>query len=111
MEVMTYNYKNVHACIDKVKDFNWTVKRKADHFPMWSEVEKLYNFCLEKTDCILFDPDWDEYISEYRKAVSHIKDFTMKELDKMLHNCERHLKNQIRDIYIMMEKGEVNTEF
>lgn len=109
-EKAIYSYSAVLDCAKALKAASFTVQRKAEHFPKWREVKALFELCYEKTGCILFREDWSMELEAYTKAVGKIKEHSGKELNYLLHACERYLKNQIRSIYQMMEAGEVNAE-
>lgn len=109
----TYSYKKVNECIAEIKRFSVTVSKRADHFSKSFELEKLYNMCLEKTGCILFDWEYTP-MQEYHKAVNDglcdkIRKISKKELDELLKRATRYLKNEIYGIYQAMEYGEVIT--
>lgn len=112
-EKATYSYKKVNECIAEIKKFSVTVSKCADHFSKCFELEKLYNMCLEKTGCILFDWKYTP-MEDYHKAVNDglcdkIRKISKREYDELLKRAVRYLKNEISGIYRMMECGEVNT--
>lgn len=109
-EKATYSYSAVLDCVEALKNASFTVRKKAEHFAKWREVKALFELCYEKTGCLLFREDWSMEYQTYTKAVGRIKDVSGKELNRLLHVCERYLKNEIRSIYQAMEAGEVNAE-
>lgn len=109
IEKATYSYKAVNEAIKKVKAQNWTITKKASHSALATEVKGLFQFCYEKTNCLLFDPDFEPYIIEYCRAAYNYKNYTKKELDIKLGFCKRFLQRELTNIYNMMLSGEVNT--
>lgn len=112
-EKAIYSYKAVNECISAIKGFTITVQKRAEHFSKCFELEKLYNMCLEKTGCILFDWEYTP-MKDYHKAVNDglcdkVRRVSKKEYDELLKHAARYLKNEILGIYKMMEHGEVNT--
>ena len=113
VEKATYSYKKVNECITEIKKFSITVSKRADHFPKSFELEKLYNMCLEKTGCLLFEWKYTP-MQDYHKAINDslcdkVQKISKKELDKLLKRATRYLQNEILGIYQAMEYGEVNT--
>lgn len=113
VEKATYSYKKVNECITEIKKFSITVSNRADHFLKSFELEKLYNVCLEKTGCLLFEWKYTP-MQDYHKAVNDslcdkVQKIRKKELDKLLKRATRYLQNEIFGIYQAMEYGEVNT--
>lgn len=107
----TYSYKAIRECVEAVKKFKWQApKKKSDFWNVEMELELLYRFLYNKTNCVLFIPDDCNYhfISFFR-AVSVYKDSTRKELAAALKENERFIKNELRIVYDMMERKEVNT--
>lgn len=103
----TYSYKNVTDCIEKIEKLNCTVKTKGDHFPALREIKSVYNFCYDKTGCMLFDADFSPCY-EYSQLINKDK-VTKKKLDQALKNCILDLERQITGIRDAMERGQVNT--
>lgn len=113
IEKAIYSYKAVNECIVAIEEFTTTVQKRADHFSKCFELKILYNMCLEKTGCILFDWKYTP-MEDYHKAVNDglcdkIRKISKKEYDELLKRALRYLKNEILGIYRMMEYGEVNT--
>ena len=108
---MTYSYKAVFECRDAIKKFKWEApKKKSDFWNVEIELDLLYQFLYNKTKCILFKPDeYNYYFWNFFKMVSIYKDATRKELAAALKENERFIKNELRTIYDMMERKEVNT--
>lgn len=103
-EVATYSYSALQKCADAVKATSWTVSRKAEHFSKCFEVQKVFWFCQERTDCLLFDPDFSPW-HDYLKAVE--RKAGKKELDARLRECYRYLCRELNGILTMMRTGEV----
>lgn len=101
----TYSYSALKECADLVKSINTTVATKKEHFSKCFEVKKAYDFCLEKTNCCLFEADHNQW-KIYIKAVD-IKD-TKKNLDMCLIYCLNELKHEINGIAQCMANGEVD---
>ena len=108
---MTYSYKAIFECRDAIKKFKWQApKKKSDFWNVEIELELLYQFLYNKTKCILFKPDEDNYyFHNFYESVCVFKDCTRKELAAGLKQNELFIKSQLRDIYNMMECKEVNT--
>ena len=108
-EKATYVYDNLIECREAGKAFPWHLKTKGEHsMSSLKELENLYNLFYEKTGCCLFDPEYDMYFNDYKKAVFDYKRTTKKELDKRRNLCERYLSNELSGIYQMCMSGEVN---
>ena len=108
LEKATYSYSAVRDCIDAAKNVNETVSKKAEHFAKWMEMQKLLDLCYNKTGCVLFERDWPQEYEIYTKMQNNPKQYTKKEMDRAAHCLLRYIKNQLVDIYNMMERGEVN---
>ena len=108
---MTYSWKAIRECVEAVKKFDWTPPRKKQDF--WNreiELELLYRFLYNKTECCLFQPDeYNYYFWNFFKMVSVYKDATRKELAAALKQNESYIKSEIKSIWNMMGCGEVNT--
>ena len=108
---MTYSWKAIRECVEAVKKFDWTPPRKKQDF--WNreiELELLYRFLYNKTECCLFKPDeYNYYFWNFFKMVSVYKDATRKELTTALRQNELYIKSEIKSIWNMMCNGEVNT--
>ena len=108
---MTYSWKAIRECVEAVKKFNWSAPRKKQDF--WNreiELELLYNFLYNKTECCLFQPDeYNYYFWNFFKMVSVYKDATRKELAAALKQNELYIKSEIKSIWNMMYIREVNT--
>lgn len=108
---MTYSYSAIENCKKAIKEFTWSApKRKNEFFAVAMELKKLYNFLYESTKCILLQPDDFNYdFIQFFRAAYDYKNYTAKELSKMLKQNELYIKHEIIGIYRMMEAGEVNT--
>lgn len=105
MERMCYSYSALCECADMVKSFDWNVNKKAEHFSKCFAVKEVFEFCLRKTNCIIFEPyfsPWELYL----KAVD--RNESKNELDRNLRNCYRFLCNELNSILRMMNNGEVD---
>lgn len=101
----TYSYAAVQESFKKVKELKTTAKSRAEHSLRMMEVKKVYDFCLEKTHCMLFEyeySDCQDYIRAFDRRESK------KELDILLKRNVLFLQREIREIFILMERGEVN---
>ena len=110
VEKMTYSYSAVKECADLVKKTNWTVPTKKEHFPKCFEIQKVFDFCLEKTGCMLFESDfsvWEIYEKRVNVDVEHGK-VSKKELDQLLKDCYLFVARELNGILTMMSTGEVN---
>lgn len=107
----TYSYKAIRECVEAVKKFKWQApEKKSDFWNVEIELELLYRFLYNKTNCILFKPDEDNYyFYNFYRSVCVFKDCTRKELASGLKENERFIKDQLRHIFRMMEYKEVNT--
>ena len=105
MDKATYSYSALQKCADAVKATTWTVDRKAEHFSKCFEVQRVFWFCQERTDCLLFDPDFSPW-RDYLKAVER-KD-SKKELDARLRECRNYICRELNGILTLMRTGEVN---
>lgn len=101
-----YSREALLDCTSLIKNTNWTVKQKAEHFSKCFEVEKVFNKCREKTNCIVFETDYNVW-NDYCKAVGS-KRASKKELDIILRRCYHYLCYQINEINELIEKGEVD---
>lgn len=113
LEKATYSYKAVNECMTAIKKFTTTVQKRDEHFSKCFELEKLYDMCLEKTGCIIFDWEYTP-MKKYHVAVNDglcvkVRRVSKKEYDELLKRATRYLKIQIFEISKMMEYGEVNT--
>lgn len=104
-EKMTYSMSAVLECRDYLKTINTTVDKKMFHATKLMEIKKAYDFCYDKTKCMLFETD-HSYWQDYCKAVE--AKASKKELDKLLATNVRFLRREIFEIYKAMELGEVN---
>ena len=110
LEKMTYSYSALRECADLVKKTNWTVATKKEHFSKCFEIQKVFDFCLEKTGCMLFESDysaWKDYEKRVNVDVEHGK-VTKKELDQLLKDCYLFVCRELNGILTMMASGEVN---
>ena len=105
MDKATYSYSALQKCADAVKATTWTVGRKAEHFSKCFEVQRVFWFCQERTDCLLFDPDFSPW-RDYLKAVE--RKVGKKELDAWLRECYRYICRELNGILTLMRTGEVN---
>ena len=105
-EVAIYSYSALQDCANAVKATAWTVDRRAEHFGKCFEVKKLFELCFEKTDCLLFDPEFSPW-HDYLKAVD--RKANKKELDERLRECYRFLCRELNGILAMMRSGEVRS--
>lgn len=103
--VATYSYAALQKCADAVKTTSWTVSRKAEHFSKCFEVRRLFWYCQERADCLLFEPDFSPW-RDYLKAVE--RKASKKELDACLQVCYRYLCRELNGILTLMRTGEVN---
>ena len=106
IERATYSYIALRDCIEEVKKLPLTVQKKSDHKAIRYRVFDAYNYCLDKTQCCLFEADYSPY-HDYSKAVD--RNASKKELDNLLRQAVRFLQNELTGIYNSMEIGEVNT--
>lgn len=104
-EKATYSKKNLLDCVEKITSTIYSVKIKKEHFSKCFEVKELFDYCYEKTDCLLFDADYSPW-DDYYKLVK--QDASKKEMDKALLRCRRYLFDEITGIFKCIEKGEVN---
>lgn len=105
-ETATYSRSAVNECVNLVKNTTWTVATKKEHFSKCFEIQNVFDFCLEKTRCSLFEADyscWKQYI---RDISSH--GASKKELDAHLRACHRFVCEELNLISGMMMSGEVN---
>lgn len=93
-----YNYNNVLKCIDMINNINITAKRKKDHYAIYNNVKKTYDFCYDMTQCILFEYDFNKDMMKYKESVNNNLDITKKELDKICKLSINYLKYQINEI-------------
>lgn len=104
-EKATYSRRALEECVDKVKALNSTVQKRNQHFALMNEVHAAYDFCLEKTGCILFEYEYtpcQEYVRCYDTKPSKIV------MDKLLKQSVNYLKWELNGIATMMASGEVN---
>lgn len=106
MQVATYSRSALNECAELVKQTAWTVSTKKEHFSKCFEVEKVFDFCLEKTGCILFEAEYSAW-KDYLKDVGP-KGTSKKALDADLRRCHRFICNELNEISRMMSSGEVN---
>lgn len=78
----------------------------AEHSALcYGVLAQTFDFCLDKTSC-LFERDFSPW-KDYAEGVKN--KFTKNEMDKLYACCVRFLKNQLFEIYKMMEIGEVDS--
>lgn len=102
-----YSISKLYKAADMVKACKWTVNRKNEHFAKYMEIEKIFSYCAENLNRFCFDPDFE--LKEYRQAAYKYKDYTKKELDKMLHLIHRRIGNELNGILQMISSGEVDS--
>ena len=111
-----YNYNNILKCIEAVKALNTTASKKADHYPLYNEVKKMYEYCYEMTRCILFDVHdlkliCSDAMYDYTQTINYsFKNTTKKELDKMLRRSVNYLKNELIAIHRGIEAGDLPSD-
>ena len=106
-EKACYSRRALYECRDKVKALPIGARIRADHTSLcYGELAQAFDFCLEKTNCCLFERDFSPW-EDYAKAVKN--KFPKKEMDKLYAGCIRFLKNQLTGILTMMETGEVDS--
>lgn len=110
-----YSRKAVEECRVRVRWTTRTVRIKAQHCSKCYEIEKLFDFCYDKTGCCLFDTrnsPWDDYRKLTNLAYETRREtrvvVTKKQLDDALRACLRFLEREINDIIKMMDDGEVD---
>ena len=100
-----YNYNNILKCIETVKALNTTASKKADHFPLYFELKKTFDFCLDMTSCVLFEYDFCNDMFQYEKAMKgDFKTHTKKELDAMYKGSINYLKRQLSELLKTIEE-------
>lgn len=105
-EKATYSTKAVLECRDRIRNFDWTTNKKSQYtWERCRELQNLFEFCYQKTNCILFADGWTPF-DDFSKAMSNKP--TKKELDRTFKACERYLKQEIFGIWQLMQAGEVN---
>lgn len=109
IEKATYSYSTINEAIRQTKAFNATVNRKNQHFAKSQELKKIYEYCEEHINRIIFECYNKSYISDYCKAAYNFKQYTKAELDKIEKAALRYLQNELTGIKSMMISGEVNT--
>lgn len=102
-----YDYNKIIETITLIKNTNWSVKHKAEHFAKYCEIKNIYEFASDNINKILFDPKIE--LKEYGRAAFEHKMHTKKELDRLLKNSYYFICNEIRDIIRMMKTGEVDS--
>ncbi len=100
-----YSRKAVEECRRRIRLTAKTVRIKGQHFSRCFEVKRVFDFCFDKTGCILFWTDNSPW-SDYLQLVS--RKATKKEMDSALKRCHRFLENEINAIIRMMDDGEVD---
>lgn len=109
-EKATYSYSGVLAAIDAVKVFDFSYKKdKVERFEQYKNLSNLYRFCAKMTNCFSFTDAplcSNSHLGRYLNAV--VSAAPKKELSEILKMNERFLKNELIEIYQMMESGEVN---
>lgn len=106
-EKACYSRKALYECVDKVNALPGAARVRAEHSTLcYGVLAQTFDFCLEKTSCCLFERDFSPW-KDYAKVVKN--KFTKKEMDKLYACCVRFLKNQLIEIYKMMETGEVDS--
>ncbi len=102
-----YSRSALRECVERVKATAWTVRTKGQHFSKCFEVEKVFDFCLEKTGCCLFETQFGPW-ADYLRLVD-LK-APKKDLDAALRRCYRFLANELTGILTMIETGEVDAQ-
>ena len=105
MERMCYSYSALLECVDLVKRTEWACGSIKEHRSKLFEVKKVFEFCMSKTNCLIFDPLWAPW-NEYDKAIKF--GCSKKELDKCLNACYRYICNELNSISKMIGTGEVD---
>ena len=101
----TYSYSAIQECIERVKTLKKTAKSRAEHSIRIFEIRDAYEFCLKKTNCILFEY---EHSSSQDYIQAFDRKYSKKELDALLKCAILFLEREIREIYILMRHEEVN---
>lgn len=109
MEKMVYSYSAIAECNEVVSKIGTTVPRKNMHFAKAIEIKKAADKCNELTQCLMFDSDWNPYISDYFKHAHEHNRHTKKELDRECKRALRDIKRNIAEIECYMRNGEVDT--
>ena len=103
-----YSYTAVQNCMEKVKELPAVPEKKAQHQAVcYGDLVQAFDYCLNRTDCLLFDPDFSPW-RDYADAVNRKQ--SKKELDRLYRACVRFLKNELNGILSLMEFGEVDSE-
>ncbi len=89
--------KMVLEGIDKVKDFNITIRPKAYHKTQIYNLEKLY-YELMGINKYLFNPEHEYYYKEYKTMIMFYKGNTKAKMDNQLRRCKRYLLQQLDEI-------------
>lgn len=91
-----YNYKEIINSIDKVKNFNITVNKKALHknVIIWN-LKDLYNELMNINN-YLFNPELEYNYKQYKTAIEENK--TKKELDAKLRKCIIFLNSELNTL-------------
>ena len=113
-EKATYSHVALAECVSMVKRTNWTVQHKAEHFSKCFEVQKVYDVCLQKTGCMLFEADYSAWKSYFQRVNLDFESkgkvrVSKKELDVLLRRCYLEICNELNGILTMIETGEVNS--
>lgn len=106
IDTATYSRSAILDCVKTLKEYRFSASELSSVEGL-QDLERLHNYLFSKTDCLLFNPDWDFYLTDFRYAVFY--GMTKADQRKALRHVESYLKNQIADIWAMMQAGEVNT--
>lgn len=105
MKRMCYSYSALFECADLVKRTEWHCDTKNEHRSKLFEIKKVFEFCYEKTNCLIFDPLWSPW-EYYDKSIRF--HYSKSEMDRRLNDCYRYLTSELNSILRMINNGEVD---
>lgn len=100
--IMQYDYEKVAEAYNLVKDFDFTIATKAEHFEKCYEVERLLDAMEDLTECMLFRASWtpwDRYATMVNNCFMHKVKCSKKQLDDTLKDVANYIKREISDLY------------
>lgn len=111
---MIYNFSNVCEAVNLVKNFNFSVATKAEHFQHCYNIEKLLDKLYSLTGCSAFIASWspwDKYASAINNCFMLKAKYSKKELDNACKVVADYIKAEVFDLYNGIIRGEYASDF
>lgn len=111
---MIYNYTDVCKAVDLVKNFNFSVTTKAEHFQHCYNIEKLLDELYSLTRCAAFMSSWtpwDKYSNIINNCFMLKAKYTKKELDNACKVVADYIKAEVFDLYNGIVNGDYLSDY